>query len=218
MGKKGQFWYSDFLIGLFILMVISVIFVVTIVDINSREDILQGLIDDGVTITNSLMSEGYLTAENWRQDKGRIGFVRNGKVDNERLAYFATISTFDYRTSQYLLGTRNNYAVYFENKTGNVVNDNVYGRINSLNELNELGVENLVKLTRFVYYDGNDDEKGEIVKLILLIWESDIITITNEMICQRADQHTPSLCFPLLDNLYPQYRKECCRFWGDCCS
>lgn len=220
--KKGQFWYGDFLIGLFILMVISVVFVVTITDINAREDVLQSLIDDGTTISNSLMSQGYLTAEEWKLEEGRIGFVEDGKVNNEKLAYFATIATFDYRTSQYLLGTRNNYAVYFEDKDGQIIDDAMYGRVNSLQELNNLGVENLVRFTRFVYYDNDNDGDGEIVKLILLIWETDIITITNELTCQRAENTQigqTNLCYPLFI-LYEEYARSCCREYeaGYCCS
>lgn len=175
--KKGQFWYSDFLIGLFILIIISAIFVITIVDINSREDTLQSLIDDGVTISNSLMSEGYLKDE-WVNNKGRIGFVKNGKVDNNNLASFDTISSYsispdNYKISKYLLGTINDYAVYFEDKDGDVVKDKVYGKVNTKEALDDLGVENLVRFTRFVYYDYDDTSEGigEIVKMILVVWE-----------------------------------------------
>jgi len=169
--KKGQFWYTDFLLALFILMIISTLFIVTIVDLNTREDTLQGLIEDGITISNSLMSEGYDVKE-WKNGKGRIGIIKDSKVNRANLDEIDSLSQSDYETSQYLFGIRNNYAFYFEDKERNV--DKLYGKVYDLDDLNNLGVENLIKFTRFVHYDNNiiPDGKGEIVKMIVLVWES----------------------------------------------
>ena len=51
--KKAQFWYADFLLGLLILFFITYIFSRVIIDLNTREDKIQELVNDATSIANS---------------------------------------------------------------------------------------------------------------------------------------------------------------------
>ncbi|MEK6835801.1 MAG: hypothetical protein AABX55_02150 [Nanoarchaeota archaeon] len=171
--KKAQFWYADFLLGLLILFFITYIFSRVIIDLNTREDKIQELVNDATSIANSFTSTGYLSYNEWFNRQGRIGFVENGKVINEKLEDFERmLNNNGYEISQFLLGTSNNYIIYFEDKNTNIVENKVYGKFNNINELNELEVENLIRITRFVYYDNNEDNLGELVRMNILVWSS----------------------------------------------
>ena len=180
--KKAQFWYADFLLGLFVLFIITFIFNRVIIDLNLKGDKAQELINDGNSISNSLMSPGYLGFSQWSASNpsGRIGLVENGKVINSKLSDFKKLLSLTgtpsgYDKSKILLGiNKNNYLMYFEDKNGNPIADTtgnkVYGGLDDIAKINQIGADNIVRFTRFVYYDNNVDGKGELVKMNILIW------------------------------------------------
>ena len=167
MFKKSQGFYADFLIGLLILIFITFIFTRTILDLNSHEDILQGLINDGTSISNSLMSEGYCPTNqcstDWSNMKGRLGFVKNGKIIADKFNAYAALESIDYPKTKALLGTNNDYVLYFE--YNNQIISNIYGKYDNLNQITE---DNRVKITRILYY--NLDGNGGIVNMIVLVF------------------------------------------------
>src|SRR3989344_32498 len=179
--KKAQFWYADFLLGLLVLFIITFIFNRVIIDLNLREDKIQELVNDGNAISSSLMSPGYLGYTQWSASNpnGRIGLVENGKVINGKLNNFKQLLLTagipsGYNKSRILLGTKNDYLMYFEDKNANIITDiagnKVYGALSDASKINQIGAENIVRFTRFVYYDNNNDGKGELVKMNILVW------------------------------------------------
>ena len=170
--KKAQFWYADFLLGLFVLFIITFVFNRVIIDLNLKEDKVQELINDGTSIANSLMSPGYLGFSQWANKAGRIGLVDNGKVNNNKVNDFQLLlnSNNGYDVSKFLLGTKNDYLMYFEDKNNNIIDNKVYGGLDDVSKINQIGAENIVRFTRFAYYDNNNDGKGELVKMNILIW------------------------------------------------
>ncbi len=168
MFKNSQASYADFLIGLFILILITFIFTQTIIDLNSREDKFQELINDGVSISNSFMSNGYCPTQNcirnWDNKEGRIGFVNNGKIMKKNFDDFLKL---EYAKTKILLGTKHDYAFYFE-FDGNKLSYNgktVYGKYTNLHEIK---TENIIKINRILYY--NLDNEGKIVNLVILVF------------------------------------------------
>ena len=75
--KRGQFWYGDFLVAVIILMIIGTLFVSSIMDITSRNEIIKDLILEASDISSTLMSEGYMTENEWQDGIGTIGFFTN---------------------------------------------------------------------------------------------------------------------------------------------
>src|SRR3990167_6615813 len=101
--RKAQFWYGDFLVAVLILMIIGVLFVTSIRDITSRNEITKELIIEASDISSTLMSEGYITENQWADKIGTIGFFTNKKFDIEKFNLF--LNNLEYGDQKYMLGT-----------------------------------------------------------------------------------------------------------------
>ena len=174
MEKRGQFWFSDFMIGIIIMITITILFFSTIVGLYESNDKIDELINNGVVISDYFMSSGYLH-DQWSSGQGRIGFVDNGRVNEENLSIFVIlVSTEDgYSDSKYLLGTSYDYVFYFEDRNGNVANDEFIGNnsINSLEDISNIKTDYMIKLVRFVYYYDEIIEINDIVKMVVVLWD-----------------------------------------------
>ncbi|MBU2633842.1 MAG: hypothetical protein KJ674_01205 [Nanoarchaeota archaeon] len=172
MKKRGQFWYTDYLIGLLVFMIIGFLFVRTVVDISSNNALLEDLVEEGITISNSLTSEGYLHDE-WGDDppKGRIGFVNGGKVNDTSYVLFTSLVSDpdDYEISKYLMGIKYDYVTYFEDSEGVLIPGSIIGKYSVLESIDE--ADAVVKFVRFVWYDDDNDGKGRIVRLVVEVWK-----------------------------------------------
>ena len=170
--KKAQVSYADFLIGLLILIVITFIFTITIIDLNSREDKIQELINDGSSISNSFMSPAY-NKDKWNQNppKGRLGFVKDGKLIKEDFDTFLNLlnSQEGYKKSKILLGAKKDYVLYFEYGNDKIRYNNieVFGKYDDVKKIN---ADNLLRINRIVYYDLDGGGKGNIVKMVVLVF------------------------------------------------
>ena len=154
MKKRGQFWYGDFMIAMLVIIVIGIIFANTIVDIPQRESNLDNMIDDGVNIANSLLSEGY-DMPNWRNGNGRIGINTDSKIDVNKLDTFSSLvdTNRGYLISKFLFGTDYDYVFYFEDKDGNIVNERSYGGVARSEDLEIVSALNMFRMIRIVFLD-----------------------------------------------------------------
>jgi hypothetical protein len=178
--KRGQFWYNDFAIAFSILAIIGVFFTIAMMDVTTREKGNQDLFSEAISIGNSLTGTGY-SPEEWEEVKGGIGVVDNSRVNLTKLYYFYTnsLTTNDYRTKiKVLLGIKYDFVFYFEDKFGNRITDFDYDfEEGYFGDPSFVGVENLdskniIKFTRFVFLNSDlDDEKGNIVKLVVVSWD-----------------------------------------------
>ena len=175
MQKKAQFWYADFLIAILILVAVSFLFIKNITDLNSKQDKLQSITNDAIAISSFLMSEGYCPDNDclgkWELLDGRIGFVKEGRIIKNNLDDLIGLFANDYETSKILLGTKNNYIFYFRNQ--NDIEPFGYGDFYGnpqITSLESITAETFVTITRFVYFDADGDNKGEIIKLIIVVW------------------------------------------------
>ena len=156
--KKGQLWYGDFAIGIFIIILISVIFYFVLFDIgnvNSQVDELELHVEN---IANYLMSEGY---GNWDNKEGKIGIVINNKIDNDLKNAFYNLPHSDSKEMFGLITV--DYSAFITTKTG----------VEILNgeDVNTIIAENLIRIDRLVFYDENEDGTGEIVKLSVVVYK-----------------------------------------------
>jgi len=195
--NRGQFWYADYLIGLSVFMIIGFLFFRTFVDVSYSNSLMDELVEDGISISNALMSDGYLhnewLPEEGEQVQGRIGFVNNGRLNITSYTTFKSLVQYmpsdpaeisGYELSKYLIGTRYDYITYFEDENGNIIQNSIS---NPDIELTILGrysdtisisnAEGVVKFTRFVWVDeyedspNNDDGKGKILRMIVVVWK-----------------------------------------------
>jgi len=157
--KKGQFWYSDFMIGIIIMITIGLLFFSTIARLYESNDKIGDLISDGSLISDYFMSTGYMASQ-WSLGEGRIGFVNNGIV-NENLDEFQSL---EYNLSKTLFGINYDYLVYFENSEEDT--ETIKGPPGITPEnVNDADTDYMIKLIRFVYYN------GDIQKMAVVIWE-----------------------------------------------
>ena len=214
MLKRGQFWYGDFMVAMLVVIVLGIIFANSIVDIPQRESNLDKISDDGFTIANSLLSEGY-DMPNWKNSNGRIGIVTNGKIDADKLNEFVSLTgtSRGYLISQFLFGTNYQYAFYFEDNEGAIVNQRAYGGVAKKEDLDIIDSENIFRIVRVVYLDNNKDGKGEIVRMHLVVWDKGKEYRTSKVVCQNAQNF--NFC-GFLNNLVPDYRYGCCDEWALC--
>jgi len=73
--KRAQFWYADFLIAVLILMIIGMLFVVSIKDLTSRNEILKDLTLEASDISSVLMTEGHGSLDDWNNGLELLGFT-----------------------------------------------------------------------------------------------------------------------------------------------
>ena len=166
--KRGQFWYGDFLVAVLILMIIGVLFVTSITDITSRNEILKELILEASDISSTLMSEGN-NIEGWDDEppQGTAGFITSNNFDADKFEVFAQLSNANQRV---MLGTRNNVWIYLSDREGDIKKESSNGEYSSLGDITS---KNLVHIKRFVFYD--EDEagpvKGDIYTLGVVLWQ-----------------------------------------------
>src|SRR3989344_7725692 len=161
--KKAQFWYGDFLVAVMILMIIGMLFVVSIRDLTSRNEILKDLTLEASDISSILMTEGYGTLEDWRNSIGTVGFITDNKFDSAKFNSFLSLSDEQQRV---MLGTYNNVWIYLADRNGGIV------LLHNLNyiSINEINADNMVHIKRFVFYDEDNDGKGDIYILGVVVF------------------------------------------------
>ncbi|MBS3143636.1 hypothetical protein J4446_02045 [Candidatus Woesearchaeota archaeon] len=163
--KRGQFWYSDFVIGFSILAIIGLLFVSAMVDISLRNQDTRDIFGEIISISNNLRSSGYLPYE-WQDGNGRIGLIDSSRVNFTKLTLFQDL---DYtKKSKVLLGTTKDFVFYFENKQGMRLveygNNGFFGDP-AINDMNSIKADTILKFTRFVFLN------GQIVKMVVVMWE-----------------------------------------------
>ncbi len=122
MGRslKSQAFYGDFIISVFILIVVILVYFEYIKNLPDQDSKpINDLLAEADIITSSLISQGYPL--NWDANNVvRAGFADSGnKINNARFAEFVAIN---YNKSKKLLGVTNDYFLYFQNGSGNVKN------------------------------------------------------------------------------------------------
>jgi len=130
------------------------------------EELLDDLLIDAKSISNSLMSQGY--PYNWIEDNVvRIGITNDNRINETKLEQFSRIP---YNDSRKLFGTAYNYYVYFRDRNNDIIpfNETLEGigkpGVDSTNIQTVEKPKKLVKVTRFVI------KKSDIVKMVIYLW------------------------------------------------
>jgi len=127
--SKSQAFYGDFVISIFILVIIIIIYFEYIGNLsNQNSDSLSELLAEAKIISSSLTGAG--APANWNTDNvARIGFVDAGnKINN---AKYANLNQISYNKTKRLLGTTHDFFLFFENESQYVQNVEGYCGIGS---------------------------------------------------------------------------------------
>ena len=165
--RRGQFWYGDFLVAVVILMIIGVLFVTSIRDLTTRNEIIKELILDASDISSTVMSEGYGTKEDWENFIGTIGFVKDYRFNTTKFGTdFRGIS---YQNQKAMLGTFNNVWIYLQNRDGLIIQSSS----NDYTKLDDIEADNIVSIKRFVFCNqgvGICEGHGDLYVLGVVVW------------------------------------------------
>lgn len=212
--KRGQFWYADFVMGILVIAFIAVLFAKAVVDVPERESSLNVITGEAVTISNLLMSPG-VDSGNWRNGRGKIGLVQGGKVNaqwyNDFIALVESGSNQQgYQMARQLLGTKYDFAVYFQRRDGGVYGNRVYGGIDDIQQLQDLEAENIIRVHRVAYFDGTGDNIGEVYTLVVIVWDYGTEKLTSQRVCSNAQNF--GFC-GVLCNVLNDYFRGCQTEW-----
>lgn len=215
--RKAQFWYADFVIGVLVIGFIAVLFAITIVDVPEKTGQINILSGDAAMISNLLMSPGIDNSQ-WVNGQGKIGLVKDGKVNNIWLNDFLklveqTNPSNGYQIAKSMLGTEHDFAIYFQDKNGNVFNSKAYGGIDDLGQLGNLNAENIVRINRIVYFDDNNDGYGQVVNMVVIAWDYGEEKRTSKVVCENANNC--GFC-GILGVLLADYKQGCVDEWSYC--
>ena len=127
--SKSQAFYGDFIISIFILIIIIIIYFEYMGNLSSQNsDSLSELLAEAKIISSSLTGAG--APANWDADNvARIGFLDAGnKINNAK--YFNT-NQINYNKTKRLLGTTHDFFLFFENESQHLQNVEGYCGIGS---------------------------------------------------------------------------------------
>src|SRR3989344_4103001 len=103
MNKRGQIWYGDFIIGLLVITILTVAFYYVLYDIGNANSEIDNLEVNIESLANNLMSDGYgswttaisiggLKKEGELMYDGKIGLVKNSRIDGNLIGKFKNLS------------------------------------------------------------------------------------------------------------------------------
>lgn len=155
--RKGQIWYTDFMVAILIFVISLVIYFEYVNNLSKEEETKLGeMLMSAKTVSNNLMSRGY--PYSWNQtDVNVIGIVDNKRINQTKIERFYNMS---HDIAKFDFGIINNYYFYLENRNGQkiTIDNKEY-----TGELPDNPVK-LVKINRLTIYNGS------IVKAVVQVW------------------------------------------------
>lgn len=157
--KKAQIWYTDFMIG--ILIFVIVIFIYYEYANNLSQDpsgITSDLMMEAKAISSSLITQGFPV--NWNQSNVIIIGLTDGnqRLVQEKLDMFADM---DYGSTKTKFRIPYDYYFYLEDVDGSIIQINGEDGIG----LNATDPENLIPITRIVIYN------SKLISMVVQIWQ-----------------------------------------------
>ncbi len=166
--KKSQIWYFDFVIALSMFLVVLV-FSFKYINETYIFDDKSPYIAEADRVAGRLMSEG--VPKDWTNESvTSIGLTSENSLNTTKLSYFINMTNADYPKTKLLFGLRNDFLIYFENRTGQTVNfsDQQYVGMPGKTPFN-LDEEERVDITRYLVY--KQDDAAEILAMQVIVWK-----------------------------------------------
>jgi hypothetical protein len=166
MSKKSQVWTLDMIAGvtLFLLAIVTYFMFVNNLIGEEKPD-FQTMYDDAVAISDNLLLEN--SDINSSQDSLKDIKITDGayRLNASRLH---NLSDLDYQTLKLKFNTRYNYLLYFENRTGEVMNisgSSYIGYNDTTREnIKTKQADDIVSIKRFLIYN------SEIITMVVFLW------------------------------------------------
>ena len=158
--KKAQVWYTDFMIGVLIFVIVILIYYEYAHSLTQDpSDITSDLIMESKAISSSLVAPGI--PSNWNQSNVQIIGLTDGnhRLNQSKLDMFANMS---YSSSKTKLRTPYEYYFYLEDVDGSIIQIGGETGIG----LNATDSENLVSITRVVIYN------SRLINMVVHVWQS----------------------------------------------
>jgi hypothetical protein len=152
--KKGQVWTIDFIIGLMLFIIVSLLTIkVAFSMYPSQQHII--VYRDAVHLSDALLSPGY--PMNWTSSDVLLpGIASNNRINNTKLSAYRSL---DYEKAKTLLHVTSDYIFFIQNRTS-IMNTGqcVYGynistNVNCSPLLSTINYENLARIDRMVIYN-----------------------------------------------------------------
>ena len=174
--KKSQIWYSDFILGLAIFIIIFLVSVKYVTEhYTLARESSDEIIYTGKIISESIMSNG--VPENWNQTNVfRIGLTNGNQILNlTKVYYFANLTETQYTRTKSLFGSRYDYLVYFKNNNNVTLNftKKYIGKPGQTRDsVISLDLKNLIKINRYIVLKrGQPNLTAEIIEMNIFLWE-----------------------------------------------
>jgi len=162
MNRKGQVWYTDFIIGVLIFSIVIVTYFYYVEHSDYSDDTLVNyLISESKSISGYMITEGY--PSNWTAaNVSTVGLTgRDYRIDQQKLAAF---NSWGYEERRGYLHTTKDYYFYLEYLNGTRFNKICADPGAGCIEWN--ASDYLVQNTRLLIYEGKP------VKLVLSIYQT----------------------------------------------
>jgi hypothetical protein len=172
--KKAQVWYLDFIIGLSLFILISVLaFKYISVRFSDAEAEKGKIWDDAYRLTDSLLSPGI--PSNWtRQDAVSLGISSDTNVlDMDKLERLKNFTKDGYDRTKLIFGIKSDYLVHFEDKNGvllNLSNQSYIGKP-GMNDASAVAGRPSDSLYYERYLVYRHDSVAEIITMKVLVWQ-----------------------------------------------
>ena len=153
MQKRAQAGGFDLMVAVIIFTFgIVVFFIYSINQPAEAKETLEKLSYDGKIITDSILSEGY--PENWDENNViKTGILTDNKINQTKLDRFYSLTQTDYQKTKQLFNTIYDYYFFLdEDMTINSLEVEGIGKSGTTRD--NINSENIVKITRFVVYEG----------------------------------------------------------------
>ncbi len=159
MKRRSQIWYTDFIIGLMIFVIVVMIYYGYAYGVNSSPgEKTDDLIMEAKSISSSLISRG--SPSDWNQSNIEVIGITDGnqRIVQEKLDAFADMS---YEDTREIFRTPYDYYFYLRDVNGSMVDINGAEGIG----LKGNNSDHLVSITRIVIYD------SRLVNMVVHIWD-----------------------------------------------
>ena len=167
MGKKGQFNFIDFMLGIVIFAILLTLFFRYSSNITEKQEGITGLVVEGRTISNDLLSEGF--PSNWNSSNVVIIGITddNNQINETKLNNLINLS---YQQTRTLFRTTYHYYFLFRNQSNSAIKITPtqegigYPSVNSSN-IENINTQKLIKIERIVFF------RNQMAKLVLYLWQ-----------------------------------------------
>lgn len=161
---RAQIWGMDLIAAVMIFSVaLSFFYFYAINDRDLPLEKLETLTQEGILLTDMLLSEGYPT--NWDESNViEIGILSNGIVNETKLERFYNLATNDYYHTKNIFNVGYDYYVFF-NENMSIGGSRIDGIGKPGVTRKNINAKNLIRINRVTVY------RGKLTSLTAYIWE-----------------------------------------------